>query len=159
MMVRGDFETLRRLRLSWDYVATAWNQWVLGYTPERQQWLLGRVGVDNATWEKLTALLFVLSGVIVVVFTVLALRQLRRRAKDPVKIAYARYCDKLRRKGLPRAPEEGPVDYARRVGRLRPDLRPAVAAITGLYVALRYGAAIEMGALQEFRQRVTSFKA
>jgi transglutaminase-like putative cysteine protease len=159
MMVRGDFETLRRLRLSWDYVATAWNQWVLGYTPERQQWLLGRVGVDNATWEKLTALLLVLSGVIVVAFTVIALRQLRRRAHDPVKIAYARYCSKLGRKGLPRAPEEGPVDYARRVGRLRPDLQPAVAAITGLYVTLRYGAAIEMSALQELRQRVAHFKA
>jgi transglutaminase-like putative cysteine protease len=159
MMVRGDFETLRRLRLSWDYVANAWNQWVLGYTPERQQWLLGRVGIDNATWEKLTALLFLISGVIVAIFTVLVLRQLRRRAADPVKIAYARYCGKLGRKGLPRAPQEGPVDYARRVERLRPDLQPAVAAITGLYVALRYGAAIEMGALHELQQRVARFKA
>jgi hypothetical protein len=158
-MVRGDFEMLRRLRLSWDYVATAWNQWVLGYTPERQQWLLAKVGMDNATWEKLTALLFLLSGAIVAAFTVVVLRQLRRRVNDPVKAAYTRYCDKLRRKGLPRAPAEGPVDYARRVGRLRPELQPAVAAITGLYVMLRYGAGVEMGALQELRQRVARFKA
>jgi transglutaminase-like putative cysteine protease len=159
MMVRGDFETLRRLRLSWDYVATAWNQWVLGYTPERQQWLLSRVGMDNATWEKLTALLFVLSGAIVGVFVVFALRQLRRRVSDPVKIAYTRYCDKLRRKGLPRAPAEGPMDYAQRITRSRPDLQPAVAAITGLYVTLRYGAETDMGALADLRQRVARFKA
>jgi len=159
MMVRGDFEALRRLRLSWDYVATAWNQWVLGYTPERQQWLLGRVGMDNATWEKLTALLFVLSGAIVTVFTILALRQIKRRMSDPVRIAYARYCDKLGRKGLPRAPDEGPIDYARRVSRSRPDLQPAVSAITGLYVTLRYGAETSMGALAELRRRVAHFKA
>jgi transglutaminase-like putative cysteine protease len=158
MMVRGDFEALRRLRLSWDYAATAWNQWVLGYTPERQQWLLARVGMDNATWERLTALLFMLSGAIVAVFTVLALRQLKLRVSDPVKIAYVRYCDKLRRKGLPRAPAEGPMDYARRIGRSRPDLEPAVSAITGLYVTLRYGAETNMGALAELRQRVARFR-
>jgi transglutaminase-like putative cysteine protease len=159
MMMRDDFEILRRLRLSWDYVASGWNQWVLGYTPERQQWLLARVGMDNATWEKLTALLVMLSGVIIAVLTVFALRQLRRRVSDPVKIAYARYCDKLRRKGLPRAPAEGPMDYARRIGRSRPDLQPAVAAITGLYVTLRYGAETNVGALAELRQRVARFKA
>lgn len=159
MMVRGDFELLRRLRLSWDYVATAWNQWVLAYTPERQQWLLTRVGVDNPTWEKLTAILFVLSGLIVAVLAVAALRQLKRRVSDPVRIAYARFCDKLRRKGLPRDPAEGPIDYARRTGRSRPDLQLAIAAITGLYVTLRYGAAVDVAALDELRQRVARFKA
>lgn len=159
MMVRGDFHLLRQLRLSWDYLASSWNQWVLGYTPERQQWLLSRVGVDNATWEKLTAMLFVLAGAIVAVFTVVVLRQLRSRVSDPVRIAYGRFCDKLRRKGLPRAPSEGPLDYARRIGRLRPDLQPAVAAITGLYVTLRYGAEANMAAMNELRQRVASFKA
>jgi transglutaminase-like putative cysteine protease len=159
MMVRGDFETLRRLRLSWDYVANSWNQWVLGYTPERQRWLLSRVGMDNATWERLTALLFLLCGVIVAGFTVLALRQLKRRVSDPVKTAYLRFCDKLRRKGLPRDPAEGPLDYARRIGRARPDLQPTVAAITALYVTLRYGTGVSMGALDELRRRVARFKA
>jgi transglutaminase-like putative cysteine protease len=159
MMVRGDFETLRKLRLSWDYIASSWNQWVLGYTPERQQWLLSRVGMSNATWEKLTALLFVLAGAIVAVFTVIVLRQLKSRVSDPVRILYARFCEKLRRRGLPRAPTEGPVDYARRIERLRPDLQPAVAAITRLYVTLRYGPATDVGALDDLRRRVSQFKA
>ena len=159
MMMRGDFEILRRLRLSWDYLASSWNQWVLGYTPERQQWLLSRMGVDKPTWEKLTAMLFVLSGIIVAVFAAAVLRQLKRRVSDPVKIAYARFCDKLRRKGLPREPAEGPLDYAGRIGRSRPELQPAVAAITGLYVALRYGTVVETGALDDLRQRVARFKA
>jgi transglutaminase-like putative cysteine protease len=159
LLVRGDAEFLRQLRLTWDYVANAWNQWVLGYTPERQRWLLSNVGVDNATWEKLTAILFCLAGVIVAMLTALALRQLRSRVRDPVKIAYLRFCDKLRRRGLPRAAAEGPVDYALRVRGLRPDLTPAVDGITALYVALRYGAEKSTAALLDLQQRVRQFTA
>ena len=159
LLVRGDAEFLRQLRLTWDYLANAWNQWVLGYTPERQRWLLSNVGVDNATWEKLTAILFCLAGVIVAMLTALALRQLRSRVRDPVKIAYLRFCDKLRRKGLPRAAAEGPVDYALRVRGLRPDLTPAVDGITALYVALRYGAEKSAAALLDLQQRVRQFTA
>ncbi|MBI3045521.1 MAG: DUF3488 domain-containing transglutaminase family protein [Betaproteobacteria bacterium] len=158
-MVRGDIEWLRRLRLSWDFMANSWNQWVLGYTPERQRWLLGSVGIDNATWQKLTAILFFLAGVIVATLTALALRQLRRRVRDPVNAAYLRFCDKLRRKGLSRDPTEGPVDYARRVEGSRPDLKPAVAAITRLYVALRYGTERGTEALMDLQRRVRQFSA
>jgi transglutaminase-like putative cysteine protease len=159
MMARGDLEFLRQLRLSWDYMANSWNQWVLGYTPERQVWLLSRVGIDNATWQTLTAILFILGGIIVAVFVALALRQLQSRVRDPVKIAYLRFCEKLGRKGLPRSMTEGPVDYAHRVGLSRPDLTPAVTAITRLYIALRYGAQSGAAALEEFQQRVRRFSA
>ena len=159
LMVRADFEFLRQARLTWDYMASTWNQWVLGYTPERQRWLLANAGVDDATWEKLAVILLVLAGIIVAMLTALALRQLKTRVRDPVKIAYLRFCDKLRRKGLTRGPAEGPVDYARRVGRTRPELTPAVAAITRLYIALRYGAESSATALIELQRRVRQFTA
>jgi transglutaminase-like putative cysteine protease len=159
LMVRTQFEFLRQVRLTWDYMANTWNQWVLGYTPERQRWLLANAGVDDATWEKLAAILLVLAGIIVAMLTALALRQLKSRVRDPVKIAYFRFCDKLRRKGLPRGPEEGPVDYAHRVGRVRPDLTPGVAAITRLYVAMRYGTETSATALIELQRRVRQFTA
>jgi hypothetical protein len=76
-----------------------------------------------------------------------------------VKIAYLKFCDKLRRKGLSRAPAEGPVDYARRVERQRPELAPAVEAITRLYVALRYGAESGASVLIELQRRVRQFSA
>jgi transglutaminase-like putative cysteine protease len=158
-LVRGDTELLRQLRFAWDYAAHAWNQWVLGYTPERQRWLLSNVGVDNATWEKLAAILFSLAGLIVAMLAALAMRQLRSRARDPVKIAYLRFCDKLRRRGLPRAAAEGPVDYALRVRALRPDLTLAVEGITALYVAMRYGAEKSTAALLDLQQRVRQFTA
>ncbi len=159
LMVRGGFEWMFQLRLSWDFMANSWNQWVLGYTPERQVWLLSRAGIDNATWQKLTAMLFFLGGVIVAVFIALALRQLKGRVRDPVKAAYLRFCDKLRRKGLPRSPAEGPVDYARRVETARPDLTPAVSAITRLYIMLRYSTESGAAALAELQLRVRQFSA
>jgi len=159
LMMRTPLAFLRHVRLTWDYAANAWNQWVLGYTPERQRSLLAIAGLDDATWEKLTATLFVLAGIIVAMFAVVALRQLKTRVRDPVKIAYLRFCDKLRRKGLSRDPAEGPVDYARRVERQRPELTPAVEAITRLYVALRYGAESSAAVLMELQRRVRQFTA
>jgi protein-glutamine gamma-glutamyltransferase len=159
LLGRGDAAFLRQLRLTWDYVTNAWNQGVLGYTLERQRSLLSKVGVDDATWEKLAAILFCLAGVIVAMFTALALRQLRSRVRDPVKITYLKFCDKLRRRGLPRAAAEGPVDYARRIRGLRPELASAVEGITALYVALRYGAEKSAAALLDLQQRVRQFTA
>lgn len=159
MMVRGGADWLRRVRLGMDFLANSWNQWVLGYTPDRQRWLLSRVGIDNATWEKLTAALLVLGGAIVALLAVLILRQLRSTMRDPVKIAYARFCEKLRRRGLPRAPSEGPLDYARRVAESRPELAAAATAITRLYVALRYGGRNGPDELDELRQLVSRFQA
>jgi protein-glutamine gamma-glutamyltransferase len=159
MMVRGDIAFLRQLRLSWDFIANTWNQWVLGYTPERQRWLLSRVGMDDATWQKLTAVLLLLSGVIVAAFTLMVLRQLRSRVRDPAKLAYSRFCEKLRRKGLPRDPAEGPLDYARRIELARPDLTPAVETITRLYVSMRYGAASAPAELHALRECVSRFRA
>ena len=159
MLVRGDVEWLRKLRLSWDFMSNTWNQWVLGYTPDRQRWLLESVGIDNATWQKMVAILFCIAGVIVGVFTAVVLRQMKDRVRDPVKIAYLRFCDKLRRRGLPRDPAEGPLDYARRLEHLRPDLASPAAAITRLYVALRYGAETSMESLRELQRKVKEFSA
>ena len=65
----------------------------------------------------------------------------------------------MRRRGLPRGAAEGPVDYARRLERARPDLAPAVETITRLYVALRYGAESSAGAVIELQRRVRQFSA
>jgi transglutaminase-like putative cysteine protease len=159
LMVRTPWEFLRQARFAWDYMASAWNQWVLGYTPERQRSLLAHAGVDDATWEKLTAILLAVAGVIVAMLTAIALRQLKSRTRDPVAIAYRRFCDKLRRRGLTREAAEGPVDYASRIERLRPELTPAVEAITRLYIALRYGAESGAAALIELQRRVRQFTA
>jgi transglutaminase-like putative cysteine protease len=159
LLMRAEFEALRQLRFTWDLVANTWNQWVLGYTPERQRMLLSRVGIDDATWYSLTVVMLCATVIIIIVLSAVMLRQIRSRVRDPVKIAYLRFCEKLQRAGLPRDPAEGPVAYSRRLAGARPDLAAAVTAITSLYVDLRYGSVPENTGLPELRLRVKEFAA
>lgn len=135
---RTDLPLLREMRLTLDSLANTWNQWVLGYTPERQRALFTRVGLDDATWHTLAGLLLAATGIVTMVLALITLRRLRVRVRDPVKLAYIAFCDKLRARGLPRQDMEGPLSYAARVGRARPDLDALVRRFIALYVALRY---------------------
>ena len=159
LLVRGDYPWLRQLRFSWDSLANTWNQWVLGYNPERQRWVLARVGIDEATWRALAVSLIVATALIMLCLLLLMLRTLKARVDDPVKLAYLRFCSKLGRKGLPRKPTEGPSAYAARLSRLRPELAPKVSTITRLYVALRYGAGASTAEVRELEQQVKRFSA
>jgi len=159
LMVRGDYPWLRQVRLNWDSIANSWNQWVLGYNPERQRNLMSRVGIDDATWRTLAVMLIVTTGLITLTFALLMLRRLKTVVRDPAQRAYYRFCAKLERENLRRDPVEGPLDYAARLSRLRPDLAAAVAAITRLYIALRYGRDAGTDALQDLERRIRQFRA
>lgn len=159
LLVRGDYPWLSQARLSWDSIANNWNQRVLGYNPERQRWLLSRVGIKEQTWHTLAVVLMLVTCAIMLGLLPLMLRALNSKVKDPVKSAYFKFCDKLGRKGLPREPAEGPCTYAARLSRLRPELAPRVSAITRLYVALRYGSSASTGAVRELKQQVKQFSA
>lgn len=156
MFVRGDFAMLQRLRLTWDSVTYNWNQWVLGYTPERQRRLLSHIGFSEATWQSLAIILVICAGIAVLIGATLALRDLRSARTDAVKAAYDRFCRKLARRGVRRGIAEGPEAYARRAARQRPELAAAVAEITRLYIALRYGGESGQGALRTLSNRIRS---
>ncbi|PWT73063.1 MAG: DUF3488 domain-containing protein, partial [Proteobacteria bacterium] len=139
LAVRGNIEALRRLALTMDAVANAWNQWVLGYTPERQLKILESAGFSQASWQTLTVLLMVAAAIAVGVIAFIALRRLRRSTEDPVARVWRRFCRKLARLGTERSPAEGPLDFAQRAGREQPLLKAKIEAIAGLYLRLRYG--------------------
>jgi len=159
MFVRGDFALLQRMRLTLDSVTYTWNQWVLGYTPDRQRRLLSYFGFSEATWRTLAFILMFCAGVAVLIGAFFALRDLRGGREDPVKKIYGRFCRKLARRGLQRDAAEGPGVFARRAGQQRPELAQAVAEITALYVALRYGGESGPERVQAFKKRVRAFSA
>jgi transglutaminase-like putative cysteine protease len=154
LMVRGDLEWLRQLRFTWDSIANNWNQWVLGYNPDRQFWLLSRVGLDRATWQTLAALLLVTTGLITFGFALVMLRKLGKRVRDPVLAVYTRFCRKLARNGAARLPHEGPRDFGERAARALPDRAGAIKSITDLYIRLRYGGGVNDAALSQFKRLV-----
>ncbi|MCC6530982.1 MAG: DUF3488 domain-containing transglutaminase family protein [Burkholderiales bacterium] len=158
LLIRGDIEWLRQLRFTWDSLANTWNQWVLGYNPERQFWLLSRVGLDRATWQTLATILVATTTLITLMFAFAMLRRLSRRTRDPVAKAYRKFCRKLARRGAPRAPSEGPADYAVRAAAQLPHAAAAIKAISERYIKLRYGRPRGGESVRELKRLVAELK-
>ncbi|EXI75633.1 MAG TPA: DUF3488 and transglutaminase-like domain-containing protein [Candidatus Accumulibacter phosphatis] len=132
-----DVDWLRQLRYRWEAANNAWNQWVLGYNPQRQREILSRFGIPNADWQSMSASLAILCGVALLLVTVWTLP--RRRRADPAQRAWNRYCTALARRGVTRAAWEGPLDFARRVAVERPHLAALTSEAARCYAGLRYG--------------------
>jgi protein-glutamine gamma-glutamyltransferase len=157
LTVRSDLRLLKQLRFTLDAITNSWNQWVLGYTPDRQVHLMERLGLGQPNWQTLVALLMCIAGAVLLVVALMILRRLRGTVPDPTQRAYRRYCRILASAGLPRAASEGPTDFARRVIAQRPAAARQVEAITDLYVGLRYGQA-GAAELQLLRSLVRGFR-
>ena len=138
LMMRPQFEWLRGMRNQWEAVAHKWNVWVLGYNPERQRDLMMSLGMRDADWQKLSAVLFAFLGLMTLALLAWSLRRLTR--PDPVQRAWSVFCRKLAARGVSREPYEGPRDYSARAARALPASRRAILRIAGLYIGLRYGA-------------------
>jgi len=130
--------SLRRLRYLLDAMNNQWHEWVLSYGPQRQLEFLAALGLDRASWIHMGLALLLLTGTLLLgIATWMLLRQ--PAPADPVQRAWLLFCKRLAHHGLARQPGEGPRDFALRVAAARPALAGQVNAITGLYVALRYG--------------------
>jgi hypothetical protein len=91
------------------------------------------------------------------VLGVTALLLRRRRRLDPALSLYLRFCRKLARRGIVRAPNEGPAAFAERVQRQLPERGEAVALINRLYIAIRYGSLYSADQINQLRRAVAAF--
>lgn len=153
LLMRADLSWLRELRYRWDAVANHWNQWVIGYNPQRQRDLLARFGLAADDWRQIAALLGGIGGAALLALAYIVLRQ--RRRVDAAQALWLKVTTRLARRGLPRQPWEGPLDYAHRIARLRPLLAEEILAISALYADTRYG---KLDALASLRTRIAAFK-
>jgi transglutaminase-like putative cysteine protease len=126
---------LGRLRYAIGAVNNGWNQWVLNYTPQRQQHLVQRLQEGLSHWQSLA-----LIGMLCLVLFLVRKFSLRRKT-DPVDALYSVLCQRLGQLGLPRAPDEGPTAYAQRIAAAGLAPEPSAAALEFLrrYSAYRYG--------------------
>ena len=160
LLARPAFLWLHQMRYRWDALANVWNQWVLGYNPQRQRELLTSLGMRAPDWQQMTAILTGLCGALLLGFTAWALHQ--RQKLDPALAAWNRLSKMLSGRGLARRSWEGPYDYAERVGAALPAERASLAAeiraIADLYAHLRYAAGSPAHAaqqLQELKARIS----
>ncbi len=155
LMARQGLDWLRELRFRWWAVTNAWNQWVLGFNPQRQRELLEKLGMHAPDWRKMTATLALLFGVALLLLTVLLLW--RRPRLDFAQRLWLKFCRRLARRGIARHPWEGPRDYAARAAAALPARAAEIETIAGLYARLRYGTP-DPTLRQELSRRVALFK-
>ncbi len=120
-----------------DAVNNGWNQWILGYGPQRQRELLQRLGMRSPDWRAMA--LWLLAGTTLTLVSLAAWLLLQRRPRqDGARRLYDRFCRKLARQGLQRRPSEGPLAFARRATSLRQGDAEGIKQVTELYIASRY---------------------
>jgi transglutaminase-like putative cysteine protease len=158
LLVRTDLAWLLQVRQTLDSIGFRWNQWVVGYNPERQLDLLSRLGMRAPDWRSMAAWLLVGGGALLLAVAAWMLRGMAA-TPDPVLAAWRRFCRKLERAGLPRRPGEGPRDYCERIKGSRPALGEAAERITALYISLRYGTLDDREEARRLRRLVSDFRA
>jgi hypothetical protein len=129
---------------------------VVDYGKERQERFLASLGLNDVSWSRLLGLLA--GGVLLIMlgYAVFSLRL--KKTSDPALVLYRRFCRKLARAGLVRAPHEGAFDFARRCIHRRPELKDRIEIITQGYTRARYGRSVNAQEWREFKRAVTAFR-
>ena len=121
-----------------DWARRAWNDFVLGYDAQRQQRLLRPFGIERLDRGALIALFAAAAALALLWMAWLSARGVRE--PDPVLRAWHRLERRYRRLGLGREPHEPAGDWVARVAAQRPDLAPALEALSRRFVHWRYAA-------------------
>lgn len=137
VLIRADAQWLRDLRYRWEAVNNAWNQWVLGYNPQRQREFLSRLGLPDPDWRNLVPILVAACGGILLAVTAWTLY--RRPRLDPAQRLWHKALRRLRRRKVSCEAWETPLALAMRLRTERPELAPTLEAAALAYCRARYG--------------------
>ena len=116
--------------------------------------MLEKLGLNASDWGGL--LLAILGAITLILGTVATWIIRTNIAPDPVVKTYQKFCAKLARIGIHRQPNEGPIDFSRRVGKQVPAIAQTVEAVTTSYVELRYAQSSDN--YKSFAKAVSSFR-
>jgi transglutaminase-like putative cysteine protease len=155
---RRDRNPLYQLQLRWDRINAGWNRWILAYGPELQQQFLSRFGLPD--WYRMTLALTVVIVTFLTVLGIVLLWQARPvTSSDPYLKLWQAFCRRLEKLNLARLPYEGPRDFAERASRTRPDLAEEIAAVSDMYISLRYAGVNDPTLAKSFALRVRRFRS
>jgi protein-glutamine gamma-glutamyltransferase len=142
---------LAKARFNWEAFNNTWNQFVLNYSPDRQRETLERLGMKSPTLAEMVIAMVIGAFLVSLVITAFVLK--RARESDPVQRAWLKFCARLKRLGVLRAPHEGPLDFAARARTQLPNA-PVINHIAEAYARLRYGPKPDKVAVGQFARMV-----
>ena len=132
-------EWVNRLWHVWDGASHWWQERVVNFNLRAQLELLRNLGIDSPSWRHM-GWAFTAGLLVWIAWVTLTLRRSVARARpDRLGRAWIRATRKLARVAPARAPAEGPMEFARRVGLHRPDLAERIEALASRYARLRFG--------------------
>ncbi len=144
------------LRFAWQALNYAWDTRVLSFDAEAQKAFASSLDVDRV--PRRTRMLFPLcTAAAIVAFWVGWARFRRTSTAGRVKALHEKFCRKAARKGVVRAPWEGPSDFAERAASFLPGERERVRRIRDGYLALRYSEHPPSTAFAKLAQDVRAF--
>lgn len=131
---QSDF--LQNLTMTWDALNAQWNEWVLGYGPDKQNSFMQWLGMEDPDWQKM--LLTLVAGVVGLILLISAIMMLRYRppAKDAATVLYAKFVHKT---GVSIQTGETAIEFADRLGESNRVAKPDIEAVTDAYLDARYG--------------------
>ncbi len=155
---RDAISVFKKMGFLLEAVNLAWEAWFTGYSFSEQKALLQRLGFGTS-WGTGTVffLLLTLSVMVVAVFFWMFLHRSGVTKKDPVTAGYALFCKRLARIGLARSPDQGPMAFLLTVQEKRPDLGPEAAAITDMYIRIRFHRTCPDNLTKQFIDQIKQF--
>lgn len=154
--LRGSL-TMQRMRLGWDAVNYRWNDWVLGYGPDKQRQTLTRLGFTSVDTGRLLLWMTLIAGTMGALLGLWVNRNRPRKNPDPVAASFAQITKRLTGAGYPPRPGEGPRDYLARCAIAEPAWCEALQTLAQSYLALRYGPTPSAAMTAQFRQAARRF--
>jgi protein-glutamine gamma-glutamyltransferase len=143
-----------RLGLTIDAINAAWNDWILGYGPDKQNRFMRWLGMEDPGWRQmLLTLVACVIGLIAGVSLLLTLRY-RPPRKDPAARLYRRFVARTRL--APRVGET-PANFATRAAGASQIPAATIDRITAAYLDARYGPASQ-GALERLQIAVSALR-
>jgi transglutaminase-like putative cysteine protease len=142
---------------AWQAANAWWQDRVVGFNFARQLSLLERLDLGSMQWR---ALVWVVgaAGALWLALMAWAQRPRAGRGTDALGRAWRDLERKLELSVAARAPYEGPLAFAERVGRLRPELGAGIRSLARRYARLRYGPAASAAELAHFRNAVRAWR-
>lgn len=145
----GTFSGLVPMFNASDWLRRGWNDFVLGYNAQRQQHLLGPLGIDNLGTRGLILIFAALAGLIIAWMAWVLARGEHER--DPLLRAWRRLGARYARIGLSRFAHEPAQTWAERAGAEIPKTGQPLRSLSHRFSNARYAAIGKIGASEEIR--------